>query len=144
MNVVITAPADGIADKGARSSTHTVQTGEIIMLYIKLQWLPSVPYDLWGLDDVIQNGRRDLKNCHRLRILNSRHASSVLTLLMLETEYSGLFGQHHACWCPGSSSRQGTSRHGIGIIVKAICRLAPVWIFMLNKIQDMIRNVNTP
>ena len=38
---------------------------------------------------------------------------SVLTLLMLETEYSGLFGQNHCCLCPGSLSRQGIGRYGI-------------------------------
>ena len=39
-----------------------------------------------------------------------------LTPLMLETEYSGLFGQYHACWCPGSLSRQGIIRNSIGSI----------------------------
>ena len=38
---------------------------------------------------------------------------SVLTLLMLKTEYSGLFGQHLACWCPGALSRQGISGNDI-------------------------------
>ena len=38
---------------------------------------------------------------------------SLLTLLMLETEYSGLFDQYDACWCPGDLSRQGINRHGI-------------------------------
>ena len=27
---------------------------------------------------------------------------SILTLLMLEMEYSNFGGQYHACWCPGS------------------------------------------
>ena len=27
---------------------------------------------------------------------------ALLTLMMLETEYSGFKGQYHACWCPGS------------------------------------------
>ena len=39
-----------------------------------------------------------------------------LTLLIIETEYSGLFSQYHACWCPGDWSRQGISRHGIDSI----------------------------
>ena len=37
----------------------------------------------------------------------------ILTRLMLQTEYSGLFSQYHACWFPGSWSHQGISRHGI-------------------------------
>ena len=32
---------------------------------------------------------------------------------MLETEYSAYGDQYHACWCPGSWSRQGITRHGI-------------------------------
>ena len=37
----------------------------------------------------------------------SHKALIILTLLMLEMEYSSLFGQYHACWCPGNLSRQG-------------------------------------
>ena len=36
-----------------------------------------------------------------------------LTLMMPKTDYSGLFGQYHAHWCPGYWSHQGISRHGI-------------------------------
>ena len=39
--------------------------------------------------------------------------SLVLSLWMLETEYSGFGVQYHACWCPGDLSRQGITRHGI-------------------------------
>ena len=35
---------------------------------------------------------------------------------MLETEYSGLFGKYHGCWCPGDLSHQGISNHGIDSI----------------------------
>ena len=34
--------------------------------------------------------------------LYSYHLKAVLTLLMLETEYSGLGGHYHVCWCLGS------------------------------------------
>ena len=37
----------------------------------------------------------------------------ILTLLMLETEYSGFESQYHSCWCTGSWSRQRISSHGI-------------------------------
>ena len=40
-------------------------------------------------------------------------ALHVLTLLILETEYSGLFGQYYGCWCPGELRSQGISRYGI-------------------------------
>ena len=33
----------------------------------------------------------------------------MLTLLMLEMEYSGSGGQYHACWCLGSLSRLGSA-----------------------------------
>ena len=39
-----------------------------------------------------------------------------LTLLMLETEYSGFGGQYHACRCPGSWSCQSISRHVIDCV----------------------------
>ena len=32
---------------------------------------------------------------------------------MLEMEYSGLFGQYQACWCPGDSSCQGINKFSI-------------------------------
>ena len=41
------------------------------------------------------------------------HSQSVLTPLMLETEYSGFGDQYHACWCPGSQSRQSISKNAI-------------------------------
>ena len=37
---------------------------------------------------------------------------AVINTLLLETEYSGLFGQYHVWWYPSSLSRQGISRHG--------------------------------
>ena len=37
-------------------------------------------------------------------------------VLTLETEYSRLFGQYHACKCPGSLSHQGISSYGIDSI----------------------------
>ena len=55
--------------------------------------------------------------------------SLVLTLQMLETEYSGFGDQYHACWCPGSSSHQGISRHGIDSIGYATCGVAPLVIW---------------
>ena len=35
---------------------------------------------------------------------------------MLETEYSSLFGQYHACWWLGSLTHQGISMNGIDSI----------------------------
>ena len=55
--------------------------------------------------------------------------SLVLTLQMLETEYSGFGDQYHACWCPGSSSHQDISRHGIDSIGYATCGVAPLVIW---------------
>ena len=48
-----------------------------------------------------------------------------LTILLLETEYSGSGWQYHACWCPGSWSRQSISRHGIGSVEKTTCIIVP-------------------
>ena len=31
----------------------------------------------------------------------------------LWTEYSGIFGQYHACWCPGNLSCQDIHRHSV-------------------------------
>ena len=65
---------------------------------------------------------------------------SKVTLLVLGTEYSLSGNQYHACWCPGSLSRQGISGHGIDSIRQAACRI--VGLPRLTKISDMIRNVN--
>ena len=54
--------------------------------------------------------------------------SLVLTLEMLETEYSGFGDEYHACWCPGLS-RQGISRLGIDSIGYATCGVAPLEIW---------------
>ena len=48
-----------------------------------------------------------------------------LTLLMLEMEYSGFGGQHHACWYPGSYSRHRISRHDVGCAGQTICIVTP-------------------
>ena len=70
---------------------------------------------------------------------------SGLTLLMLETEYSGLFSHYHACWCPGSLSLQGINRHGIDSIGRQHVGLlhCEFGLLLLNKTQDMMQNVNT-
>ena len=68
----------------------------------------------------------------------------ILTLLMLGMEYSCFGDQYHTCWWLGSLSRQGISRHGIDSIGYATCRVH--WkcgLLLLNKILDMILNVNT-
>ena len=54
---------------------------------------------------------------------------NILTLLIFEFKYSSLFmlfGQYHACWCPGigSSSHQGISRNGTDGIGQATRRVA--------------------
>ena len=53
----------------------------------------------------------------------------VLTLLILETKYFGLFGQYHSCWCPASLRSQGISRHGIDIIGYTAYRGFLLWIW---------------
>ena len=53
---------------------------------------------------------------------------SFFTLLMLETEYPSFGAQYHACWCPGSLSHQGISRHGIDSIGYATYRIAQLQI----------------
>ena len=42
-------------------------------------------------------------------------------LLMLKTEYSGLLGQYHCCWCTGSWSRQSMRGHGIDCVGQKTC-----------------------
>ena len=56
----------------------------------------------------------------------SRVRSVVLTLQMLETEYSSFGDQYHVCWSPGSLSHQGISRHGIDSKGYATCGVAPL------------------
>ena len=71
---------------------------------------------------------------------------TVFTFLMLETDYSSLYGQYHACWCPSSLSHQGIKKHVFDSIGNATCRVVPFWIWSSveqNPIQDMIWNVNT-
>ena len=49
----------------------------------------------------------------------------ILTLLMLEIEYSGFGDQYHACWCTGFSSPQCISRHVTGCVEQKLCIFAP-------------------
>ena len=49
------------------------------------------------------------------------------------SEYSSLFDQYHACWCPGFLSCQGISRNSI---VWATCSVAPLWIWSPNVEQN--------
>ena len=67
----------------------------------------------------------------------------VLPLLMLEADYSALFGQYHVYWCPGSS--QDISRGDFDSIgYRQQCRLlhCEFGLLLLNKIKDMVPNVN--
>ena len=75
-----------------------------------------------------------------------RNVVIISTLLMLGTEYSGLFDQYHACWCPGSLSCQGINRYGfdsIGYRQHVGLLHCESSLLLLNKIQDMTWNVNT-
>ena len=68
-----------------------------------------------------------------------------INLVMLETDYSGLFGQYHtcSCWCLGSWSRHGISSHGIDSMGQATFRVSPLWIWSSVKQNlDIIGNVN--
>ena len=44
-------------------------------------------------------------------------SAAMIILLMLETDYSGLFGKYHACWWPSSLSRQGINMYDINNII---------------------------
>ena len=59
------------------------------------------------------------------------------TLLMLEMEYSRLFGQYHAWWYPGSLSHQGISRHGTDSIVKNILRVKDTSFIIFKQLTDI-------
>ena len=59
------------------------------------------------------------------KIVWSGDALTILTLLMLQREYSELLGQYHACWCPA----QGINRHGIDSTGSATWRVAPLLIW---------------
>ena len=66
-------------------------------------------------------------------------------MLLLEMEYSKLFGQYHACWCTGSWSRHCTSRHGFGCVRQTICIVVPELISSIWVKQNpryVIQNVN--
>ena len=63
---------------------------------------------------------------------------------MPATKYSGSGCQYHACWCPGSWSRQSISRHGVGYVRQATCIVIPelissTWVKL---IQNTIQNMN--
>ena len=51
----------------------------------------SVIHVIYGLSQML---------VHRLYSPYPSHGW-ILTHLMLEMDYSGLFGEYHACWCPG-------------------------------------------
>ena len=51
-----------------------------------------------------------------------------LVFFTLKTEYSWSYGRYHACLRFGFWCRQSNSRHVLGSIVWAICRVVPLWI----------------
>ena len=62
---------------GARSSAGRMLTGKIDIHSSKFQWLSRIPNHLWKLDDIIQNGQRDLKKLHGTSSVNiSCHSNS--------------------------------------------------------------------
>ena len=73
-------------------------------------------------------------------VLRKMESCEILTLLMLGTEYSGFGGQCLACWCPGDL------RTGMVLIILDRQYVGLLhWefgLYLLNKIQDMILNVN--
>ena len=81
--------------------------------------VPDTNYLFMG--DFVDRGFYSVETFLLLLALKVRYMSRwdlcwELTVVMLETEYSGLFGQYHACWCTGFLSHQGISRHGIDSI----------------------------
>ena len=51
-----------------------------------------------SVEEIITQRDRDLEHLEQ----RSEEMDFMLTLLMLEMEYSGFGGQYHACWCSGS------------------------------------------
>ena len=91
---------------------------------------------VWNVDWLSCHHRGCSKNVKQKNHLGFRRWSAafiygypVLTLLVLETEYSGLFVQCHVCCFPGTLSRLGSRRHGNGIRGYATCKVAPLWIW---------------
>ena len=73
--------------------------------------------------------RRRSKEISKLRVTGLCAGNSPVAPQILETGYSGFGDQYHDCWCPGSFSHQGISRHGIDSIGYATCVVAPseIW-----------------
>ena len=65
------------------------------------------------------------RNLHNLSISCQQEMLPILTLLMLEMEYSGFGGQYHACWCTGDFRSQCISEHGIGCVGQTTCIVVP-------------------
>ena len=64
-------------------------------------------------------------------------------LLMLDTDCYGFGGQYHACWCPGSWSRQRININDIGCVGQTTCIAVPEFnLHRSSQFQDMIQNVN--
>ena len=80
-------------------------------------WGKWIQHDWWCQQQFPGNWSQDPSLYHHV------------TLPMLETKYSRFGDQYHSCWCPGSLSRQGISRHGIDSIRYATCRVAPLEIW---------------
>ena len=53
---------------------------------------------------IVVNSAGNFTNMIKWFLLDFYSTYFILTLLMLETEYSGFGSQYHACWCPGDKS----------------------------------------
>ena len=84
----------------------------ILMTYIHTYIQTYKPTDIQT--DRQTNQQRWIYNLHHsAEVIKFYINTWYLTLLMLQVEYSDLFGQYNACWCPGSLRHKGISRPGL-------------------------------
>ena len=98
--LIIAVPANvltPLAPNGANPTADTVLTKMSDKISPPFPWLLLILHLGWP-DDVIQNGRRDLK-CYNSQMI--QHVQN----------------QYHSCWCPRSLCRQAISRHDIDLIL---------------------------
>ena len=69
-NCITIAPAHVPAPNGARPSAGSVEWGVLNKETDMFLWLSVILHHLYGYDDVIQNGRRDLENSRSISCVN--------------------------------------------------------------------------
>ena len=71
-HLVITVPADVLAPHGARTSAGTVIMAHLHIFLMKFLWLEVMPSYCFWQNDVIQNGRKDLKKSHGIHAVDMK------------------------------------------------------------------------